>query len=468
MKLSYYDVFAKLDDGGALLYNTNSQTLVELDRDEAACLERLQAGACNVADIDAAAADGLAGKGEDGGACETAAHERGTRLVSELAAAGFLVDDPEVEADLMLRAHNAHRNNTKAFELTISPTRTCNCHCDYCYIDKRPGFMSPEVQDSIVWFVEQHYAREPFRTFRVVWYGGEPLLAIDIVESLSARLAAFCDAHGVRYMAHMLTNGLLADAAMCRRLRESCRLETIMPTISGYGPMHGWQRPANDDTPAFETLMRNIDHMLDAGLTVHANFVVNRNNFEECKRLAAEMRAKPGIVIRLTRTFAYGREGFTLEDGRGTPLELFTREEFASYYLEFHRALGLDAAGYREVMQPICMYCAAWHNNSFFVDERGDMFACMIDMDLAECVLCNLVEMRGGTGRFNWERFTQFATMEPARDATCRSCRVLPICQGGCAYCSAVGDDVCHDLKGHIEDFVRDYHRASVCEQAAG
>ena len=162
----------------------------------------------------------------------------------------------------------------------------------------------------------------------------------------------------------------------------------------------------------------------------------------------------------MTRTFAYGRNGFKLHDGKGTPLVFFERAEFAPYYLDFHRALGLSATGYRDVMKPICMYCAAWHNNSFFVDEVGDVFACMQDMDFSTYALANVVDMRAGDEWFNWARFDEFANIEPARSQKCRRCSILPICQGGCVYCAVLGDDVCHDLRGNIEDFVLDYYRA--------
>lgn len=438
-----------------MLYNTYYQSLAELSASDVEKLEALDS-------------------------CSDEA------FVRELVESHFLVEDPENEADFMLYRQHGYRNNKKVFEITVSPTRVCNFHCDYCYILKRPGVMSDRVQDQLMEFIAYHYSQASFQKLKVNWYGGEPLLAIDVMERLSARMRAFCSDRGVEYFAHMLTNGSLADDEMCRRLVDNCGLITVMPTISGNGCMHDYQRCANDGPEHFDELMSNIDSMRHAGLLVHANFVVNRNNFDGCQELASTLCHKSNVVTRLTRTFAYGREGMVLKDGFDTPMELFERKDFGGEYVSFHRAQKLDAQGYRDVLAPTRLYCAAWVNRSFFIDEIGDVFACMIDMDHAEYALCNVSSYDGSSqsrasgaelddgasaGRgesFNWKRFLDFQNLEPLHDASCRTCRILPICQGGCAYWRMLGDDVCHDLKDCIEDFVLDYYAACKREEGDG
>lgn len=436
MELSYYNVLAPLPGGGAVMYNVNRETMLELDDTDVAMLEGLPwEGALHDSDLAAALAD-----------------------------AGMLVESAEAEADELLYRHNLYRYNKRTLDLTIMPTRACNCACDYCYVVKRPGKMSAETQDLVVRFVEDCYADAPFAKLRVSWYGGEPLLGIDVMEALSARLMAFCSARGVRYHGHVLTNGILADSSMCARLVRNCGVVSIMPTISGDGRMHEWQRPAHDGREYFDEFLANIDCMLEAGMLVRPNYVVNRNNFEQCNALSQRLCRKPGMSTRLTRTFAYGREGMVLHDGKDTPIDLFGREEFSPFYARFFRDQGLGAAGYEELLRPQPLYCAAWVDRQYYIDDAGDVFCCMIDMDYPELALFNLKARAGGDPRFNFARKAAYMNMEPARDARCRRCRVLPVCQGGCAYWRILGDDVCHDLKDCIEEVVLDYHAALVAE----
>lgn len=461
MKPSYYNVEAPLGDGSEVVYNTLHRSLAHLSAQEASFLR--QPSPVN------------------------------PQLERELAQAHFLLEDPEAEANHLLYRHNAHRNNMRALDITISPTRMCNFSCNYCYTKKPTGVMDEKTQCQIVEFLARHYDRAAFSTLKVNWYGGEPLLAIDVIEQLTDKLLAFCSKRHVAYRAHVLTNGSLADAAMCKRLATRCHVRTIMPTISGNGIMHDWQRCANDGVGHFDELMRNIGHMLDAGLTVHANFVLNHNNFQECKQLARRLAHEPGVEIRCTRTFDYGQGPMFLSDGKNTLLQLFTRAEFAPRYAEFHRALGLSAREYAEVIKPIPLYCAAWSTRTFFIGETGDVFQCMIDMDYPERRLCHVSdELEGNAagrevgreagrtatrdaaggragGRagepFNWKRYLEYASSCPAQEQRCRTCRVLPLCQGGCVCCRINGEDVCHDAKDCIEELVLDYYHALISEE---
>ena len=251
MEQSYYNVMAPLEAGGALVYNVNRETMLELDRDERVAFEEFAQGKRALED----------------------------HLSQALAQEGMLVESAEAEAEALLYRHNLYRYNTRTFDLTIMPTRACNCACDYCYVNKHSSFMTQETQDLVMRFVEECYENAPFTKLRVSWYGGEPLLAIGVMEALSARLLDFCGKREIRYHGHMLTNGTLADKAMCERLVNNCGMVSVMPTISGDGRMHEWQRPLRDGSQYFDTFLANIDNMLEAGMLVRPNYVVNHNNF---------------------------------------------------------------------------------------------------------------------------------------------------------------------------------------------
>ena len=440
MEQSYYNVMAPLEAGGALVYNVNRETMLELDRDERVAFEEFTQGKRALED----------------------------HLSQALAQEGMLVESAEAEAEALLYRHNLYRYNTRTFDLTIMPTRACNCACDYCYVNKHSSFMTQETQDLVMRFVEECYENAPFTKLRVSWYGGEPLLAIGVMEALSVRFLDFCEKRGIRYHGHMLTNGTLADKAMCERLVNNCGMVSVMPTISGDGRMHEWQRPLRDGSQYFDTFLANIDNMLEAGMLVRPNYVVNHNNFEQCNSLSKRLCHKPGMSTRLTRTFAYGREGMVLKDGKDTPMELFGRAEFSPYYARFFREQNLGSAGYEELLRPQPLYCAAWVDRQYYIDEIGDVFCCMIDMDYPDLALFNLHARAQGDDSFNIARKAEYMNMEPARDEQCRKCCVLPICQGGCAYWRILGDDVCHDLKDCIEEVVVDYYNALQSEEKYG
>lgn len=436
MKQSYYNVLATLHDGAAL-YNTRTRSIVELDSDEVHALQNI----------------------------ETYQDEP---LIKQLANMGFVMENPEAEADLMLYRQHQYRNNKRVFELTITLTRECNFDCDYCYVPKRPGIMSTSTMDSVFSFVKYHFDQTPFEKLKVNWYGGEPLLAIDAMEYLSGLFIGFCRENNVRYVGHILSNASLASKEMCSRLVENCGIVSVMPTLSGDGDMHDWQRPAKNGRKYFDTIMQNIDNMIEAGIIVHINYVTNANNIEECTDLVKRLCHKKGVRTRLSKTGPFGKDAIFLRDGKNTPLRLMTPEEFGPCYVSFHRARELDATGYEEILKPIPLYCAALVNRSFFIDEQGDVTTCMVDMDYPDRTLFNVNEYVKGSKSIKMGRFLQYANLEPIRSGECRTCRILPLCQGGCyEKYLATGTLACHIIKPCIEDIVRDYYHALEKEQAA-
>lgn len=75
-------------------------------------------------------------------------------------------------------------------ELTLMPTEQCNFRCVYCYENFQKPAMSAFTQDAVVRFARQHLANR--KGLVVSWFGGEPLVAMDVVRSLSQRLMALC------------------------------------------------------------------------------------------------------------------------------------------------------------------------------------------------------------------------------------------------------------------------------------
>ena len=439
MKQSYYNVLARTRHG-SILYNTANQAMVELDESETACLEGLEH-------------------------CQDAA------LLDELAAEGFILDDPELQADCFCYDHNRYAQDNTLFDLTITLSWDCNFACPYCYVTKRDDYMPPAIQDKVVEFVAYNYTQAPFKELRINWYGGEPLLAIGEMERLSGMLMAFCAEHGIVYMGHILTNASLADATMAKRLAENCGIVSVMPTMSGgTSADQDTQRPAKDGKPRFDIVLENLDHLIDAGIIVHLNYVTSHNCAKSCSELACQLVGKPGMVTRLSRAQPFYKDHIYLEDDEGSELRLFDDEEYARYYRRFFAKQGLDSEGYRGLLKPKQLFCSAWSARGFFVDDRGCVTKCMVDMDFPETrTLFNLAEWSGAEIEMDMKPYVDYLKHNPMTNEKCRRCRVYPLCRGGCARPWAFGArSRCSELAFLdlcIEGLVLDYHDAIMREK---
>ena len=80
----------------------------------------------------------------------------------------------------------------------------------------------------------------------IAWYGGEPLLALEIIEEIT-KIAIL--EFGDDFSASMVTNGYLLSEDVAKRL-ETLKIESIQVTIDGPPEMHNRMRklPNGDDT----------------------------------------------------------------------------------------------------------------------------------------------------------------------------------------------------------------------------
>ena len=90
--------------------------------------------------------------------------------------------------------------------------------------------MSSDVQDKLVEFVKSR--AKHITMLNVTWYGGEPLMAIDIIEGLSKEFMSICNDNNVSYDAAIITNGyyMTLDVA---KLLESLNIRNVQVTMDG-------------------------------------------------------------------------------------------------------------------------------------------------------------------------------------------------------------------------------------------
>ena len=141
--------------------------------------------------------------------------------------------------------------------LTICPTIGCNFDCPDCFENHKSGKMTAEVQDDVVVLAERMLEAAREKTLHITWFGGEPLLAPDVIETLSGRLMALCTAKDARYNADIITNGyylMQENADMLTR----CRVASAQITLDGVGEAHDKTRHLAGGGATFERITDNL------------------------------------------------------------------------------------------------------------------------------------------------------------------------------------------------------------------
>src|SRR5262245_26459110 len=77
--------------------------------------------------------------------------------------------------------------------LILLPTEACNFRCVYCYESFAYGRMEPWVVQGVKNLLSNRVAN--LDQLKISWFGGEPLLALDIIESIHEHTRSLLAAH---------------------------------------------------------------------------------------------------------------------------------------------------------------------------------------------------------------------------------------------------------------------------------
>ncbi|MBQ9003310.1 MAG: radical SAM protein [Eggerthellaceae bacterium] len=420
MRCSRYTVVADGDAGEKLLYNTATGAFAALDE---AAFAQFEAG---------------------GGA-----------LADELALAGFVTErTPEEELAAQQAAFDAMRADRSTLTLSIVPTYACNYRCPYCYElghNKIKGKMDARMQDVIFDFVNRKHAEDGFEQLAVQWYGGDPSLALDVVEALSKRLIAWCDERGVAYDALMLTNANIIDEAAAQMIAD-VKVRLVALTIDGPEELHNRRRVAADGSNSYARNINAARLLRENGVHVAATMNVDKVSWPLYPEMRERLAAEEGIELGAGKLCDYGgcfgRAPFCEPD-----FDLFTHEEFARARLAQYAREGHGASELRNLLRPVERFCTGQLDNYFVIDLLGDVYNCDGWVGDRAHVRFNLLDDPS-----SWKLAD--ISHDPTRDAQCSACELLPVCLGNCHWERACNGWPCHPFRYTLDGYLCLYRAA--------
>lgn len=192
-------------------------------------------------------------------------------------------------------------------ELILLPTEKCNFRCTYCYEDFAIGRMSATVQRGVELFVERRIAE--LAKLRFSWFGGEPLLARDVVTRLSRHAFETAKAHGVDFQGGLTTNAYLLTSELFDELL-SYRQNFYQITLDGWGETHDQVRKQANGRGSFDRIWNNMiaiaKHAGDFEVLIRVH--LRRTNIDSARHLMKEIRAQFGDDKRFRVDFEHLRD----------------------------------------------------------------------------------------------------------------------------------------------------------------
>lgn len=173
-------------------------------------------------------------------------------------------------------------------ELILLPTEKCNFRCTYCYEDFKIGKMSSAVQSGIQKFLDRRVPE--LEQLRLSWFGGEPLLAKDVVLRIARHAFELCESYNVQFSGGLTTNAYLLSLPLAKELL-ALRQKSFQITLDGHGETHDVLRRRADGKGTFDVIwanllaLRSLDDRFDVSVRVH----VRRDNLDNLAVLMDEL-----------------------------------------------------------------------------------------------------------------------------------------------------------------------------------
>jgi len=169
--------------------------------------------------------------------------------------------EPSLQEEFASSFANASLN------LILLSTEQCNFRCSYCYEDFAIGRMAPDVVAGVKRLIDRRI--DGLRYLSISWFGGEPLLARDIIEDISAHVVATARwPSEFSYHGDMTTNGSLLTASVAQRLSE-LGVRSFQVSLDGPQAIHDNTRIRASGNGTFDQIWRNLVAVRDGKADVN-------------------------------------------------------------------------------------------------------------------------------------------------------------------------------------------------------
>lgn len=318
---------------------------------------------------------------------------------------------------------NASACNDTELGLVIVPTTDCNFACPYCFEgEKKHYVMTEAIQNAIVEYISSN---KHANKIHLTWYGGEPLIAFNVMKSLFNKIQHI---DNKKIHSHtLITNGYLINDDVIKFINYA-NINDIQITLDGTKERHDSLRCLRySNKPSYEIILKNIKHILsmcpNVALSIRVNIdKSNSKDFFEVFRYFHEKICSNKITVY---------PGFIRED-TADHCSLCYNSMSTEFKYSFYKDLlkqGINVNFMPQIVQK--RGCMMHQLNSFIVGPRGELYKCWNDVNNDNKIIGHIYSKTISNRNLFYHLLTE---THPFADSKCKECLQFPICSGGCGW----------------------------------
>lgn len=398
-RASRFNVCVQQANGALLVFNSYNSALVEFSGETAAVVSEVLAGR------EAAQGD----------------------VAAYLASQGLIIPSDLDEMELANDLHQAGLDDNGTLGLMLLSHENCNFRCVYCYEEFKKNRMLPEVVEGVVALVRKRAPR--LRSLSIGWFGGEPLLAFDIIEDVSTRLRSICATHGIAYSSQMTTNGYHLDADRAARC-IAAGITRYQITLDGPAETHDKLRVLASGGPTSARIVENLQHLRDHASGFHVAIRVNfsPDNLELMPAFVKWLGGEFGNDERFSIRFRpIGRWGGPNDESLNIcDHHVAESQEISLMSKAMEAGFGLQT--WKDAMQLYGSICYAASPRHLVIGSDGTIYKCTVAFNDPRNHVGHIDSE--GNLNLNEDLIHLWTRSGEETDAECRDCSFRPPCQG--------------------------------------
>lgn len=331
------------------------------------------------------------------------------------------VDEDEIS---VLKSRYESISAEQTLSLSLIVTRSCNFDCPYCCLQKDTRCMSSGTWEKIKEAI--YNALKRFKTVSIAYFGGEPLLKLDLVENISLSISEICKEHNAFFSQSIVTNGYLLDKNTRAKL-SGLGIDSIQITLDGPKAVHDKQRLLKGGGATFDVILENIQACVDEGFYCTLKSLYDMAGYSHQYELIdllvhRNIHGKLKYCPQIIKPQHWESSSYSL-----CTLPSTSREESIARLkvLNYAHKNNLEVTPFTLKNR----YCSAEYPHVYFVDVDGYLYKCGFSLDRQFSA--------GHISNIDFsprnESISVFSS-DPFGDSICRTCRLIPLCMGGCKY----------------------------------
>lgn len=307
------------------------------------------------------------------------------------------------------------QRDTDTYKLMILPTYACNLSCWYCVQEHRNLRLSSHDVDLIKRHIRYYLENnKDVKRFLLSWFGGEPLLAFDIIMDISTFAQKICKKLKIKFSNTITTNGTLLTRQKLEALK-TVDMSFFQITLDGCKEEHDMTKKLPNQS-SYELILKNIKDLIEIipQATCALRFNYTDKNVKP-QQFIEEINARIPATLRKNITLSFKKvwQVDILSIDQDKMDELYELAKTNKYINDTSNNFAICYVEYR-------------HYNTIFPNGRVDK--------------CDNVDPRTARGeimkdgQIKWKQELSYweHTSFVEKESDCFHCKHLPVCNGPC------------------------------------